>query len=101
MGSTISTDKLVEDLRVLVRDAEALLQATAAQTGDRIDGLRERAKESLQQARARLADAEKEAAREVREAAHATDQFVHRNPWQAVGIAAGIGLVVGLLIGRR
>lgn len=101
MDRTISTDKLVEDLRVLVRDAEALLQATAAQTGDRIDGLRERAKESLQQARARLADAEKEAAREARAAAHATDQFVHRNPWQAVGIAAGIGLVVGLLIGRR
>jgi ElaB/YqjD/DUF883 family membrane-anchored ribosome-binding protein len=101
MSSTISTDKLVEDLQAVVRDAEALLQATAAQTGDKIDGLRTRARESLNQARMRLAEAEKEAVREVREAAHATDQYVHRNPWQAVGIAAGVGLVIGLLIGRR
>jgi ElaB/YqjD/DUF883 family membrane-anchored ribosome-binding protein len=101
MSSTISTDKLVEDLHAVVRDAEALLQATAAQTGDKIDGLRIRAKESLHQARVRLAEAEKEAVREVGEAAHATDQYVHRNPWQAVGIAAGVGLVIGLLIGRR
>jgi ElaB/YqjD/DUF883 family membrane-anchored ribosome-binding protein len=101
MAKTASTDQLVEDLHAVVRDAEALLQATASQTGERIEGLRERAKESLQQARTRLAAAEKEAVREMREAAQATDQFVHRNPWQAAGIAAGVGLVIGLLIGRR
>jgi ElaB/YqjD/DUF883 family membrane-anchored ribosome-binding protein len=36
-----------------------------------------------------------------KEAAHTTDEFVHEHPWKAVGIAAGVGLIVGLLIGRR
>lgn len=97
----VSTDKLVADLEAVARDVEALLQATASQTGEKVEAVRARARESLHQARVRLAAAEKEALREVRAAADATDEYVHRNPWQAVGIAAGVGLVIGLLIGRR
>ena len=101
MSPTVSTEKLVADLQVVVRDAESLLQATAAQTGEKIEQARARAMESLQKARQRLAGFEKDAVREVREAAEVTDEYVHKNPWQAVGVAAGIGLLVGLLIGRR
>lgn len=101
MSSTVTTDKLVADLQVVVRDAEALLQATAAQTGEKIEHARARATESLHKARQRLAGIEKEAVREVREAAQATDDYVRKNPWQAVGMAVGAGLVIGLLIGRR
>ncbi|MCK6370958.1 MAG: DUF883 family protein [Gammaproteobacteria bacterium] len=99
--NTVTTDKLVEDLRVLVRDAEALVEATAAQTGEKIHGVRQQARESLDKARARLAAAEQQALREGRKVASNADEFVHSNPWQAAGIAAGIGLVVGLLISRR
>jgi len=101
MTAKVSTDKLMDDLRTVVRDAEALLQATAAQTGDKIENVRARATESLQKARQRLATMEKEAINEMREAAANADNYVHEKPWQAVGIAAGAGLLIGLLIGRR
>ncbi|MCC7329853.1 MAG: DUF883 domain-containing protein [Gammaproteobacteria bacterium] len=101
MTTTVTTEKLIEDLQVVVRDAEALLQATAAQTGEKIEGVRARATESLRQARQRIAAAQAGAAREIREAADSTDEYVREHPWQAVGIAAGAGLLIGLLIGRR
>lgn len=101
MNSTITTDKLIEDLQVVVRDAEALLQATAGQAGEKIDSVRARAAASVQQARQRLDVAERAARREIKQAAASADEYVNANPWQAAGVAAGIGLVIGLLIGRR
>jgi ElaB/YqjD/DUF883 family membrane-anchored ribosome-binding protein len=95
------SDKLLHDLQTVIEDAEALLQATATQTGDRVDGIRARARESLQQARSRLKEAEGEAVEHVREAAATADEYVRGNPWQVVGIAAGVGLLLGLLISRR
>lgn len=101
MTTNVTTDKLLEDLQVVVRDAEALLQATASQTGERIEGARAKAAESLRQARQRLAAAQTDVVREVREAAASTDEYVREHPWQAVGMAAGAGLLIGLLISRR
>ena len=101
MTAKVSTDKLVEDLQLVVRDVEALLQATSGQAGDKFEAVRARVTASLQQARQRLAAAEKAAMQEVNEVAATADEFVHENPWQAVGVAAGIGLLVGLLISRR
>ena len=99
--TTTPTDKLLQDLKTVVEDAEALLQATATQTGERIDTVRSRARESLQRAKARLDEAEGEARQQVREVAASTDEYVRSNPWQAVGIAAGFALLLGLLISRR
>jgi ElaB/YqjD/DUF883 family membrane-anchored ribosome-binding protein len=59
--ASVSTDKLVEDLKVVVRDAEALLRATSSQTGEKIQEVRARAEESLRQARTRIAQLEEEA----------------------------------------
>ena len=101
MPRTSPSDKLFRDLQTVVEDAEALLQATAAQTGERVDGIRERAKASVKQAKARLLEAEGQAVEQVREAAAGADEYVRANPWQAVGVAAGVGLLLGLLISRR
>jgi ElaB/YqjD/DUF883 family membrane-anchored ribosome-binding protein len=101
MGNTVSADQLIDDLHTVIRDAESLLKATAAQTGEKIEAVRARAEESVQQAKARLADVEAEALRRAQALADDADQYVRHNPWQAVGIAAGIGLVLGLLISRR
>lgn len=101
MTTDASTEKLLDDLRTVVRDAEALLQATAAQTGEKIDSVRARTKDSLQKARQRLTETQQQAASEVREVAASADNYAHKNPWQVAGIAAGIGLLLGLLIGRR
>jgi ElaB/YqjD/DUF883 family membrane-anchored ribosome-binding protein len=99
--SEVNTQKLVADLRVVVADAEELLRATAGQAGEKIGVARERIQASLAAARIKLSDAERALLERSKEAAHATDEFVHDQPWKAVGIAAGIGLVIGLLIGRR
>lgn len=76
---TATTEKLMADLRTVVRDAEALLQAAAAQSGERLEG----------------------AGEDAREAVREIDAQVRRNPWAAVGVAAGVALVLGLLLGRR
>ncbi|MEZ5564848.1 MAG: DUF883 family protein [Gammaproteobacteria bacterium] len=101
MAKKTPSERLMRDLQTVVEDAEALLQATAAQTGERIESVRARAKESLQQAKARLQTAEDEAMEHVREVAANADEYVQANPWQAVGVAAGVGLLLGLLISRR
>ena len=96
-----TTDQLLADLKTVMSDAEALLRATSAQTGEKIQEVRARAEESLRQAKARLSSIEDEALRRAREVADATDEYVRENPWQSVGIAAGVGLLVGLLLARR
>lgn len=95
------SDDLITDFKVVVADAEALLKATANQGGDKLAEVRAKAEESLRIAKARMADAQEALLAKTREAAKATDVYVHENPWKAVGVAAGVGLVIGLLIGRR
>ena len=97
----VTTDQLLADLKTVMNDAEALLRATSAQTGEKIQEVRARAEESLRQAKARLGSIEDEALRRAREVADATDEYVRENPWQSVGIAAGVGLLLGLLLARR
>ncbi len=99
--SGVTTDQLVADLKTVMSDAEALLKATSSQTGEKIQEVRARAEESLKQARQRLGEIEDEALRRAREVADATDEYVRENPWQSVGIAAGVGLLLGLLLSRR
>jgi len=88
------TEKLVGDVKVLATDVEELLKATAAQTGDRIADARARAQAAISRARTTAME-------QSRHAAQVTDQYVHQNPWAAAAVSAGIGLLVGLLIGRR
>jgi ElaB/YqjD/DUF883 family membrane-anchored ribosome-binding protein len=97
----VNTDQLVADLKTVMEDAEALIKATSAVTGEKIQEVRARAEESLRQAKVRLAEVEQEAMRRARELAEAADEYVHENPWQSVAIAAGAGLVLGMLLARR
>ena len=98
--SEVSKEKLMQDLRVVVADAEELLRATAGQAGEKVSMARERIQESLAAAKERLAVMQESVIAKTRQAAKATDEYVHENPWKAVGIAAGAGLVVGMLISR-
>ena len=98
---SVSTDKLMEDLRLVVTDAEELLRATAGQAGEKVAAARERAAQSIQVAKDRIAQAGYAAATQTRLAAKATDEYVHDNPWAAVGAAAAIGLVIGMLITKK
>ncbi|HMM47292.1 MAG TPA: DUF883 family protein [Thiobacillaceae bacterium] len=97
----ITKAQLIQDFKVVVADAEALLKATAGQGGEAIAAARARAEESLASVKAKMSDAEAAVIARTKAAAKATDEYVHGHPWQAIGIAASLGVVVGLLIGRR
>ena len=94
-------DKLVADLKVLIGDTEELLKATAGQAGEKIATARERIQASLAVYKEKLVDAEHAMMERTKEAARATDEYVHDHPWQAVGVAAGVGVLLGMLIARR
>jgi ElaB/YqjD/DUF883 family membrane-anchored ribosome-binding protein len=93
--------QLVSDMKSAIADAEDMLHATADQAGEKVASMRARIQERLKGARVRLADAEATLLAKTRAAAHATDAYVHESPWTAVGVAAGVGLLVGLILGRR
>ena len=101
LSNEVTSEQLLTDFKVVVADAEALLKATANQGGDKLAEVRAKAEESLRVMKARMADAQEALLEKTRAAAKATDVYVHENPWNAIGIAAGVGLVIGYLIGRR
>lgn len=97
----VSKEKLITDFKVVVADAEELLRATANQAGDKAAELRARIQSRLADAKIKLADAEAAVVERAKLVGRAADDYVHDNPWRSVGVAAGIGFIVGLLIGRR
>lgn len=87
---THPSEKLMQDLKAVVADTEDLIKATASQTGEHVEKVRARAEQSLRAARAGLQSAGVQIDRQVRE-----------HPWTAVGVAAGLGLVLGILLARK
>jgi ElaB/YqjD/DUF883 family membrane-anchored ribosome-binding protein len=94
-------EQLIKDFKAVIQDAEDLLKATANQTNDKVAGVRARAEENINNARRKLDELEDEVTERARAAYQATDQLLHENPWQSVGIAAGVGFLLGMLLGRR
>jgi ElaB/YqjD/DUF883 family membrane-anchored ribosome-binding protein len=99
--ATLAKEKLSADFRAVMDDIDALMTATTSQAEGEAKALRARIRDRLDDAKERLADAQHEAVRKAKEAAGAANDYVHDNPWQAVGVAAAIGLALGVLIGRR
>jgi len=96
-----SRDKMVTDVKVLISDAEELLKLTAGEASGKLAEVRARLGERVASAKVRVVEIEHALVAKTKEAAKATDVYVHENPWKSVGIAAGAGLLIGLLIGRR
>jgi ElaB/YqjD/DUF883 family membrane-anchored ribosome-binding protein len=100
-SNEVTSEQLITDFKVVVADAEALLKATAGQGGEKLAEVRAKAEESLRIMKARLAEAQEALIARTKEAAKATDEYVHENPWKAIGVAASIGLLIGWFMGRR
>ena len=94
-------DQLVADLKAVVADAEELLRATKDAAGEKVSAARARAEATIGKARAKLASAEDAAVERAKDAAKSADDYVHDHPWNAVGIAAAAGIVIGILLARR
>jgi ElaB/YqjD/DUF883 family membrane-anchored ribosome-binding protein len=101
MNDHVNTDKLVADLKVVLGDAEELLRATASAAGEKATAARARMEDSVRVAKAKLAQAQDVMADRAKATAQATDDYVHAHPWKAVGFAAAIGVILGMLISRR
>ena len=104
-SSETMKQKLLADFNAVVTDADQLLKLVTEEGGDKAVALRSKVERNLNAAKERLRDLEDAVLERTRATARATDEYVHENPWQTVGIAAGLsavlGVVIGLLLTRR
>lgn len=102
-GDTYDTskDQLISYLKSAMADAEALIQASTDQGGEALSAVRAKAVDSVAIAKDKMYELEEALSARSKDMASATDNYVHENPWQALSITAGIGLLVGYLISRR
>lgn len=103
--SVDTAQQLKDDLHHLTQTIEELVSATADDSRSNIKELRERAEKRLKETKGRLEERGERLYDEARETighqADAVDQYVHDNPWTSIGLSAAVGVVIGLLIGRR
>ena len=98
---SFASERLIAQIKRLAYDAEGLLRATAGQTGEHIAAARAHMEASLRRAREDAAAASEQMVRATHAATRAANRYVRANPWQAVGIAAGLGFVLGRMSVRR
>ncbi len=97
MNANISTDRLVQDLKTVARDTEDLLKASAGEVGEKAHEARVRLTNALERAKdscERLQD-------KAVAGAKATDKVIREHPYQSIGIAFGVGLLIGVLVTRK
>lgn len=97
----VTREQLIKDFKVVIADAEALLKASADSGGEKVAEMRAKAAQSIDAMKARLGEAEDRVVEKTKAAVQAGDLYVHENPWKSISIAAGAGLLIGLLLGRR
>lgn len=94
-------ERVADDFANVLKDAEDLLKKAGEATGERAEVLRAQAESKLLSMKLRLQELEGKVADRTRAAAHRADDYVHERPWTAIGAAAAIGFVAGLLLNRR
>ena len=98
---TGTRDQLLNDLKSVIQDAEQWLRAGSQMTGDELQAAKAKFERTLSTAKAEVIRIEELVVERTKEAAKATDEFVHENPWKSVGIAGAVGLALGVIISRR
>jgi ElaB/YqjD/DUF883 family membrane-anchored ribosome-binding protein len=94
-------DQIVDQFSSVLSEAESLLSKATHETGEKAKDLRSQAEARLLSAKLKLQELQGQAVDRAKDAARVTDDYVHENPWQAIGIAAAVGFVAGLLMNRR
>jgi ElaB/YqjD/DUF883 family membrane-anchored ribosome-binding protein len=95
----VTREKLLQDFNMVVAETEQLLKAAASAGGDKAAVWRESVEQKLKVAKDKLVQLEEAAVVKTKQAAEATDNYVHDNPWQAIGITAGVSVIVGITLG--
>ena len=97
---TGARDQLMNDLKSVIQDAESWLRNSSL-TGEDLKAAKEKFERTLVTAKADLIHYQEVVVEKTKEAAKATDEYVHENPWRSIAIGAGIGLLLGVAISRR
>lgn len=90
-----------KDINVIIKDAQALFQDAAALTGDKATEARVRASHLLDTALSTAHDAQVSAMAAGKQMATSADHYVKENPWKTISAAASIGLLLGVIVGRK
>ncbi|MGM9489190.1 DUF883 family protein [Ideonella sp. YS5] len=98
---TLDKQGLAQSLRRMIDEADGLLKSAARSGDEAFDSMRDQFTDQVQQMRSQLDQLEETAVYRARRAARAADHSVHEHPYGAMGVAAAVGLLVGVLIGRR
>lgn len=101
LSENITKQKLMNDFKTVMSDAEALLLATVDQSGEKISAVRDKAKESMRIAKNRMIEAQNVLFDHTESTANATNTYMRANPWKTLGVIASVSMVIGLLISRR
>ena len=97
MTNEANMEKLVADLRTLSHDAEAVLHATSGQAGEKMTELRGRLAATLESAKASFRRIEERTVA----GAKVADKTIREHPYESIGVAFGVGLLIGVLVSRR
>ncbi|OGB26863.1 MAG: hypothetical protein A3I66_21595 [Burkholderiales bacterium RIFCSPLOWO2_02_FULL_57_36] len=89
------------DVNTLVKDAQALLKSAAALTGEKAEEVRNRAMQLLDTALIKSHEVQESALIAGKEMAASANVYVKENPWRAIAAMAGVGLLAGLILGRK
>jgi ElaB/YqjD/DUF883 family membrane-anchored ribosome-binding protein len=97
---TGARDQLMNDLKSVIQDAETWLRSSSL-TGEDLKAAKEKFERTLLSAKGDLLRYQEVVVEKTKEAAKATDEYVHENPWRSIAIGAGVGLLLGVAISRR
>lgn len=104
-ANEVTKSQLIEEFNAVVADTEQLLHSVAAAGGEKAGAMRAGVEQKLAATKLKLRGLQQSAGEKAGAAAKTADDFVHENPWQAIGVAAGLAAVVaiamGLLLNRR
>lgn len=89
------------DMRTLIKDAQDLFREATSATGMKAEDLRNRGLDLLDTAVAKAQNVQVAAMETGKEIAETADGYVHENPWRAIAISAGVGVLIGMLIARK
>jgi ElaB/YqjD/DUF883 family membrane-anchored ribosome-binding protein len=99
--SRLARERVLEDMRTLVRDAEDLLRATTDDMSDKAKEARSRVAAALENAKASCIELQEQGLESAQEAVKRADEAIRANPYQSIGVAFGIGLLVAGLLRRK
>ncbi|HOW63765.1 MAG TPA: DUF883 family protein [Candidatus Paceibacterota bacterium] len=97
----VARERIMEDLKSLARDAEELLKVTAGDVSEKTKEARSKLASALERAKASCQQMEERALASAKDAARKADMAIRSHPYESIGLAFGLGLLIGVLVGRK